>query len=96
MAGRGGGVHERNAYALVLRIHPLPSFNINELGFSQFLLVFKGMSSRTLSTGAEHTKTLLRLLKGHLTKAKTERMRFFSTSLFFMRLLENFGLVFYY
>lgn len=43
--GRGGGVHERNAYSFVLRTHPLPSFNINELGFSQsscFLACFKG------------------------------------------------------
>lgn len=62
------------------RTHPLPSFNINELGFSQsscFLLVLKGLSSRTLSTGAQHMQTMLGLLKSRLTKAKREAEIFF-------------------
>lgn len=78
--GRGGGIHERNAYSLVLRTHPLPSFNINELGFSQsscFLLVLKGLSSRTLSTGAEHMQTMLRLLKGLLDWSEERGWDFF-------------------
>jgi len=75
-----GGVHGMNAYSLVLRTHPLPSFNINELGFSQsscFLLVLKGVISRALSTGVEHMQAMLGFFKNHLVEAKGERMRFF-------------------
>jgi len=77
-----------NAYSLVLRTHPLPSFNINELGFSQsscFLLVLKGVISRALSTGVEHMQAMLGFFKNRLVEAKGERLRFF----FLMRLLKN-------
>ncbi len=36
--GRGECLHEKNAYVLVLRTHPLPSFNINELVSVNFCL----------------------------------------------------------
>lgn len=61
----------------MLRAHPLPSFNINELGFSQSSCLLLGFFRGKQQGDVEHMQTLLGLLKGRLTEA-TDRDFYFS------------------